>query len=532
MSDLHVELEDLDGRGWRWSSDERSAWDVPASLTFSTRRGEGFVEAGCVLKRPVTRDFCDLGLLNRMRFVSDRGEVAWEGRITAFPRSSSPNDEFFTVSGVGMMAHAADRTFRELYIDRDISRWGEPSAQRIFDLAAAGFAQTGMETQIGRSETTYVTFHLTEQTTTYHETGEAWYHANGIDIGELRYDYDGHGSDANWDTFAFLSSDDVRTTSVAGTDHSGADQTDGAVSGGAGYKYAGVTSRMTNNTFAGSTNVTERWNALRAIGTHGLALRGTQPNQGFSASDIIRNTCDRFCPLLSSAGVGETSYVIEQAAFLEPKTPFDAWGEVNQYHLWDLAVWEDATLHFTEPLPLDDYDWEIRLDDPGTSATLQGDSIAEVANGVVVRYTHLITGREAVLTPETDAELRDDSPENPANRAGIDRWLEVAVPFSTLRDPALQIGRAYLGEALRAKAPGELSAVVVRDRSGNRQPAWKVRAGQRVVIADHPNDAPRRITETSFSEDQKQVQMTTDLYSNRLEAVLARYQQGRTARGV
>jgi hypothetical protein len=182
---------------------------------------------------------------------------------------------------------------------------------------------------------------------------------------------------------------------------------------------------------------------------------------------------------------------------------------------------------------LDDWDWEVRFDDPGTEVTLQGDSIEDVHNGIVVNYTDFV-GRSQTVTPDDDSSLADSSIDNPANIWGLERWTEPpggALQAPTTEDDAVQIGRAALGEAAMPKAPGEITVHGhIRDRRGNLQPVHRVRCGERVRIANHPNDRPRRIVDTSYSGDElKTLRITTDNATKRVEGFLDRLEVARKA---
>jgi hypothetical protein len=117
-----------------------------------------------------------------------------------------------------------------------------------------------------------------------------------------------------------------------------------------------------------------------------------------------------------------------------------------------------------------DYDWEVRLSDPGVTVDLQGDSTETLANGITVTYQDIATGNTNVLTPDDHPELRDPTPRTRTTRTAS----------STGRGHAL--GAEHRGrraadrprEARRdnqPKAPGSITVQGhIRDRAGHWQP--------------------------------------------------------------
>lgn len=538
--DHAVTITDAEGRDYTWSQRERDSWNIPANATWGSIRGEGYYWLTLTLQRPITRDFPDLSLLNEITVTADDGTPVYSGRVTAFPRSSSPSQgEFFNVTAAGFMSHATDRTFREIYVDRDLSRWQGSGVQRKLNLYLLAYAPQDAQA-ITDSAAPALETSFEDWTATTLANAAGWYDSNGIGLGSLYYAWKKSSSlllaDPNWEWHARLSSDDVNTAGDDSGNLKAAGPSTGTVTATGDRDFAFVEHYYTASSGSGGGTHAIFWTCLAGYGTHGLTKRGTADAttaQGFYASDVIRDIVQRFCPLLDPSGIEDTSYVINQIAYRDPVTPFDAVSQLNDFHQYELAVWEDRKFCFTQPTVLDDWDWEIRLDDPGTNFNLQGDSIENLANGIVVRYTDLVKGTEKVLTPESHTELADTSELNPANQRGIERWTEVQIPYSTIEADALQIGRAALGEFSRPKAPGEIQAGGhIRDRNGNWQPGSRMKAGERLVISDHANDASRRVTETQWDDVNKTLRITTDNASHRLEGLFARVAGSRSARGL
>jgi hypothetical protein len=95
--------------------------------------------------------------------------------------------------------------------------------------------------------------------------------------------------------------------------------------------------------------------------------------------------------------------------------------------------------------------------------------------------------------------------------------------FPTTDDGAVELGTAALGEARLAARSGTITLTgTVKDAGGVVQPVSAVRAGDTVRMMDLPNDAPRRIVETTYSHAQRQISLTINSSSSRLHALIER----------
>src|SRR5690242_8956427 len=122
-SRLSALVTHADGSTTRWGPDELDAANVAQSINFTNTSPGGFKTSSCVLPRRVDKDYRDEALLDNIAFLGPGGQVAWDGRGAAFPRDS----QSVTVNGVGWSAHLEDdKTFREIYIDRQLSNWTNP----------------------------------------------------------------------------------------------------------------------------------------------------------------------------------------------------------------------------------------------------------------------------------------------------------------------------------------------------------------------------------------------------------------------
>jgi hypothetical protein len=299
-------------------------------------------------------------------------------------------------------------------------------------------------------------------------------------------------------------------------------------------RYLAIQEYSNGNAATPGAGAGARIDKLGVYGNHGVTLRNGEPGEpeGVYASDAIRNIINRWCPQLDTSGVQDTSYVIQHLSFRDRTYPYDALLEINKYHLWHLGVWENKRLDF-RPYDFTDYDWEIRTDDPGTTFSPQGPSTEDLFNGIVVTYTDLLSGRVEALTPDVYPEIADTSDANPWNQHGIQHWDEITLSTPTIAAQALQIGRAALADRNRPRTPGTITVRGhIRDRAGNYQPYWKVRAGDTIAITNFPNDTPRLIVEAAQNVPDQTVTMSIDNPLGLLDAYMDRVANALGARGL
>jgi hypothetical protein len=273
---------------------------------------------------------------------------------------------------------------------------------------------------------------------------------------------------------------------------------------------------------------------LAVYGNHGLTTHtgDTLEPDGLYLSDILKNIAQRFCPMLDTSGVQTNNYVVQHCAYRDPTFPYDAFLDLNKYALWHLGVWDNRQLVY-RPYDLTDYDWEIRTDDPGTTFSPQGPSTEDLFNGIAVTYTDPLTGVTDTITPDTTAGLTDTSATNPWNTHGIKKWASITISTPTLAAQAVLLGQAALASANEPKTPGTITTTgYVRDRAGNPQPGWKVRAGDTIAVTNFPNDAPRLIVETDWDDEAKRLKLAIDFPFATLDAYLDRQANALQAAGL
>lgn len=537
-TDLTVQVESLDGRTWNLGPASAAA-DRPDGLTFTTGRMDGFKTLSFQLHRGLATDYPDLGLYRTVRVIAGDGSVAWEGRVTGLPRSSG-GGQTVTVQAAGWLAHAKDRTITRLFVDRDLGRWRPMSARRRGDLLALNYSPTDAQQ---RDDTGGRPAIITELqgawTAANRPLIEGWYDAGPTErIGQVHYAWEKDAAldhaiaDHHW-SVTLATSDTAPAASNATTGNlraAGPATGQTLLSGRTDHRHAFMQQHFAAGP-AGDDGgrIGIRWFDLAVIGVGVTTVTGLDGLPAVTASTAIRDLLSRGAPLLRHDGIQDTSYPIPHLNFSDPVTAYDAILKINALHLWTLAVWEDRTVHY-HPVTLDDFDWQVRATDPGTTVDLQGDDTSSQFNGITVQFTDVATGRVDRVTPDTEPLLADPDPQNPATLEGIQAWEDLTLSIPTTRAAAIEIARIRLAESNQPKAPGSITVTGrVRDRAGALHPVWRVRAGDRVAIVDHPNDRPRLIAETSYTHDGRRLSMALEEPFRRLDAILDRQQAALSA---
>lgn len=525
---LSVAITTAGGTVYRWGPDEWDSRNIPQGISFGSTMPGGFKSATITLPRRIDQEYVDLNLLDNVEILGPGNEVYWEGRVQQLPRSFQ--DTFsITVGCVGWSAHLLDNpAFREVYIDADLSNWGEPATSRKQALLAGGLLLSQCQASQGWGATPALLIQILGHVASHASIYEWTYSSRGVDLGEAICDTivpKASGEPGGVGQILGLCSNeetggtvDISLPNTAATQES-------ISAGGAGKKFAFYQLQFSGAATGTFTGDTYGISNVRVLGNHGLTQHGTWPNIGLYASDVIANVISRAAPLLKTS-IQATTFAIPHLVFNEPTGAEDVIKLVNGYHLWDWGVWEEREFVYQEPDS--ENPWVARLSD-GAKLDLEGSQVSNVYNGVFVSYTdpggqtHSVGPIGSGADVES-AELEDTSATNPVNAHGIPKkWALLSISQTTTEAAAKQLGRIYLGEKSLPQRQGTLTltGTVTHPTEGQR-PAAVVRAGDWIRIADHPTDVPRKIIEATYAADTETVSLSLDNTSQKLDAILER----------
>ena len=538
---LAVALRTADGTTFRWGADQPDAKDIPRGLQFTTSDPGGFKDATVSLPRRIDVDFPDLTLFDDWRIYGPgAGETAFEGRTEQTPRSHG-DDFAIQAQAVGWAAHLRDDpTFREIYVDREVSRWGEMSNARRVALGIAWHVRNSPQVRFdyvnGVPCVELSLDRLAATAGTVGEAMEAWYDGNGLVLDSCYYDVatsHAFSSGAGWDPGMVFGADDTGGGPYTVAAFTGGTSFTGTLNGTGSSKAI----QLRLNFSATLTQDGVWYLQLRrpaVFGGHGLTKRGAAPLQGFYASDVIADVVGRAAPRLKfttgdGGSIEPTNYPIPHLVFLEPVTAEDAILATNAFHQRSWGVEDDKTF-FYRSTGNPRRRWRCRLSD-GAQMDLAGPQAENAINGVIVRFEGPAGVQETAGPPGSgckteSALLVDSDSSNPATSHGLKRWAIVDLSFVTTGGAtggAVQVGAAYLREVLsnmNVRGDVTVKGWVVSD-TGVAMPAWAVRGGDTITVEDADN-VERRIIESSYDHDTRTNALSLDTTAHRVDALMER----------
>lgn len=531
---LHYLATSPSGKPYRWGDDEPDARNVPSGVRLSSTVPGGFESFDATLPRKPGADAPDLDRLSTIQAIGPGGEIAWEGRLERAPKVSGDQMAISPSASGWQAALEDDQTVRAIYRDVDLSKWQEATVTRKISVEGVADIDGPTVTPDSRSGLPSLETGFDGGFTRSHRS-EGWYDAQGLDVARLYYAWKRGGnvlaSNTDWSWDAFLCVSD----NPGSTDSTGDLRATGPGSGNLNATTTGrkwVFVRLDNSstsTGTGGVHYTIYWTTLAVYGDNpGLTVRGTEPNAGFYASDIVQNVVGAYCPALvfSSDTIQQTGFIINQAVFTDPTTAAEIIRQVNRFHLNDWAVWEKRTFWYYARGTVGKR-WKARINPSQLEET--GPQIDRLFESVVVQYQDVdaSTTTKSVGPPGSgadveDASLKDLDPENPANKLGITRRSLLQIGTGTQAE-ALQIGARFLDEQKLLDTSGRAQLVGhVEDDRGITHPAWKVRAGDYISFVDASDTSYRRIVKGDYDHATRTTSVDLDSPPEGLAALLER----------
>lgn len=539
---LSLVIEQADGQVVRWGPDELDPADVPVSLEFTTSIPGGDKSLDCELLRRIDLDYADQSVLDRVRVIGAGNETVWDGVLQQFPRQHG--DRFNVNPGaVGWSSLLSwNRGFQMIYVDRDFQKWAGAGTQRRINLIGASYATVDPSTRTDSGNPALATEVTGAWAAGALPVAEAWYDAGpGNTIDKLYYAWTkgaNTGVGGDWSWVAYLADDDVATTS----DNSGNLTATGPGTGtltatDTDRRYA-IAQLLHSSGPAGQDNMPYGidWTCLAVYGPHDLTLRGTASAtapQGVYASDVVEHVVTQTTPEIAIGDVEATTLVIPHLTFPQPTTAEEVLLAVNAFHLFDWGVYtglnRTPSFFFRFPDP-DRLCWETRLDS-GCTVNDDGPQSVDLIDGVIVTYqdaagTEHQVGPTGSGTENESGELIVTDESNPVVAHGLGPKYAVLASTQPLDlATATEIGRIYLLERSVEQRRGQITVTgTARHPTMGDRPAWAIKAGDWIKVTDAGKTlgVPRKIIETSYRHQSREITLTLDTPAWTLDSLLER----------
>jgi len=528
-----------DGRVIRFGHDEIESENIPADISFDTSNPGGFGSASVTLPRPEDLFADDGKLFSHLELYGPGNQVFYEGFVTGVPQVG---DNQIQLNLRGWVS-ALDRheTFRQIFVDRDLGRWNSASRGRRITLNADRTVNDMSVETDNKSGYPALNLELTGPWAA-HQWCEAVYDAGVNRVDSLYYDYVTVSAAASQPSSTFDLylgfADDVEwlNQSLSADQHTVANSTgSGTLTSSSKQRCVVIGWRFNGSNTTDGYTYTAMFRNVAVFGNHGLTKRGTAPDQGYYASDIVGYAVQQ-CPSLtySSDSIETTSFVIPHLTFTEDTSLRSVIEQVtalggNQNVANDWGVYEDRTFYWRSPGTYG-RTWHVRRDQVATSSSDGPDADRRIA-GIKINYTDGAGTSLSVGPPGSNADyettdLLDSDTDNPAYRipgAYKSETIGIAPIKSgdTYSRLAVNAGVMILNERNRLDWRGSVSITgEAEDENGNLFPAALIRAGDRIVVSDSGDTTERTIVSTSYDHSSLTTTASIGATPDSLEALL------------
>lgn len=537
------------GQKARWAEDEPKAVNVLSEIESTTEMPGGYKDLQGVLGRDPTLDWADLIAYGDATLYIPGCAPIWQGFLDKTPDISG-DQMSITPAFLGYQAILEDNQAAQIgFINADLSEWEDPSIERRKRLLENNIQLVanvvlGLSTldPTGTAPGVFIDFSNVEApAATWSQAGESDFYGGGIDIGEVRFDYrqiTPYAAEEIWESDMVLGTTDSFITNQIGEDYNRSTHLEQRlIANGPGWKWARCRDlRAPSGAAISMTDITA-WQNIRVLGRTFLEPKGTWPNIGFSAKQMLEYLIPRLAsPLTVDTNyLDDDGYVIPHAWYGERGAVADIVKDIVKYALYDWFVYHDKRFEYREPGTYGKY-WKASVAPSQLNET--GQDSQRLWRSIVVRYQDP-SGRTLFAGPpgsgcETESELLEVSdPDHPAVLAH--RTRQDILDLSGIGSPTIAIGagKIFLEEAALINRSGSATlAGYVMDQFGIFWPAACVKSGDYISFVDSSDKGYRKIINTSYKHTEKSVEIDLDAPASGLEALLERLQAGLISLGV
>ena len=510
-----------DGRVIRVGPDEDQVGDIPTNFSFQTQMPGGFGPASLTIPRPPDLYADDAKLFSDVVVYGEGMRIIYEGYVTGLPQQGQDEIQLQITGWSSVLDRI--QNFRQIFVDRDFSKWRPASGDRRIQLFNGHPNLTAVNAPVVEpaASTTQPTLAFPRTTDGTQIFVEGWFDAGpGLTIKRLYITgtFAGISPRINYTFSNSDSSISTDTTTASGSfDHFGIPAT---ITATTPARYVRLSLESTS---------TQAFTASRVAvyGNHPLILSGSEP-AGVYGSEAIAYMVGSTPLNIFPDSIEPSEITLPHLSFMADISVREAIEQINSFggkELFpnDWGVYENREFFWRSPgtygktwLVSSDNLTNVRSDGP--------DSLLRTS-GVKVNYQNEAGITKAVGPPNSFSdfetpELFSIDDDNPAYRLPGYHAESVGI---TSQQGAVNIGKVILNERNRLNWRGDLELQGdVLDSEGKTYPVHRIRAGDQIIVQDDDDKRPRPVNSTNYSHDNLSLTASLGAVPDRLDTLLAR----------
>lgn len=533
---LALRIEPPGGEPKRWAEDEIGAQDVLSDLAFSDEMPGGCKDASGTLARDPRINYSDIQAFSKAYIYEPGGEKVWEGYFDKSPESSGDHLSL-GASLVGNQKHLeGNKSIKLGFINSNLTAWRGMSNSRKVTLLGAGW-------KVGDASVDTDPVGLLPSLAFVIEGAfpkiaiEAWFDGEGIPLRKLRFDRISKSSigvgnpAAFFGFYARFGNDDVGGGEATVDLHTVGEQSE---VGAEHYHFDPVGKRFVAFDWELASPNDDGFNYntylrnLKVIADHNLPLKGTWPNVGFTAKQMLEYGVPLFAaPLTCDPEFMDDDQYVIQHAWYPDSNMGDVTKDVTKYSLYDWFVYFDELFQYRSQGSYGRF-WKAYVGQSNLEE--QGLDSERLWESVVVQFQDVDGTTRTVGPPGsgatyTDARLQITDPDHPAVKAELTRRDILDLRGIGTPETAIAVGVRFLEEANLLPRSGQATlSGYVMDSAGNLRPAAQVRSGDWISFVDAQDTSYRKIVNKAYTHANRGAQIDVDAPPSGLEALLERLQ--------
>ena len=515
---LAASIRLADGRVIRVGPDEDQVGDIPTQFSFQTQIPGGFGPASLTIARPPNLYADDARLFADVVVYGEGMRIVYEGYVTGLPQQSQDEIQLQLTGWSAVLDRI--QNFRQIFVDRDFSRWRAPSPGRRLALISGQPTLTAVNapTIEPASSTTAPSLAFPRAVDGNPIITEGWFDAGpGLTIKRLYFKGDFNGTSPSLDLY--FTNSDVNAGSPTSFSISSSPRSQ-VVTPAKPTRYVAV---ALSSTTTQEGSLTE----LAVYGNHSLVLSGSEP-AGIYGSEAIAYMVGATPLNIFPDSIEPSEITLAHLSFISDISVRAAIEEINVFGGKDLlpndwGVYENREFFWQSPgtygktwLVSSDNLTNVRSDGP--------DSVLRTS-GVKVNFQNEAGVTRAVGPPNSfsdfeTSELLSIDDENPAFRLPGYHTETIGI---TTQQGAINVGKVILNERNRLNWRGDLELQgEVLDSEGKLYPVHRIRAGDHIVVQDDDDKRARPVNSTSYNHNNLSLSASLGAVPDRLDTLLAR----------